>query len=311
MEFEKIGIALTDKCNAHCEMCCSGMKSCQGSLKTISEDELDLILSQIRDCPSITQVGITGGEPMLYPYLVEKIFQYDFGREVKFGLKTNGFWGRNPDQACEFIARNHQLLANLSFSYDEFHCRYISLDSIKAIIDIAADFKIPTEIVGCFLRGGATPGEILDELGEYAYKTEFKYQPVIRTGLAEGLEKESFIPLYRSNDEELPCTALRQGSPLITTSLDLYPCCSQVVQNTILRVGNLAEKPLSELLGSISCNRLFVKMFTEGLVPLLRLAGASQACPETMSAPCEACGFLFSDSRYLGTLRNALANDCA
>ena len=305
MVFESVGIVLTDKCNARCRMCCSGLTEVKNSLKTISREDLDLILGQIRDCSQIGQVGVTGGEPMLYPSMVEHILDFDFGREVKIGLKTNGFWGRDPKRARSFLTRYRNRLSNISFSYDEFHREYISLDSIKAIIDIANELMIPTEVVGCFLRDGITPGEILDELGEYAYRTQFKYQPVFKTGLATSFEPNQFIPIYDSSDDCLPCTALRQGSPLITTSLDLYPCCAQVIQNTILKVGNLKDKPLSDLMVDISHNRLLVKLFSDGLAPFLSMVKGEEGCPDKMSAACEACEFVFRDSRYMERIAHA------
>lgn len=305
MVFESVGIVLTDKCNAHCRMCCSGLKELEGSMKTIPQDDVDLILRQIRDCPQIKQVGATGGEPMLFPSVVERILDYDFGREVKIGLKTNGFWGCDPEKARMFLSKYRDRLSNVSFSYDEFHREYVSLDAIKEIIDIAIELNIPTEVVGCFFRNSVTPGEILDELGEYAYKTEFKYQPVFKTGLASSFDPDWFIPVYDSSDDFLPCTALRQGSPLITTDLDLYPCCSQVVQNTILKVGNLKEKPLSVLLDDLAHNRLLVKLFSDGLSPFLELAKGEGGCPEKMSCTCEACEFLFRDGRYMERIAHA------
>lgn len=100
MEYEKVGILLTENCNASCRMCCDSRGIVSG--KTVSEQELDLILERIKAVDSISTIGITGGEPLLYPELVEHILNYDFGRYMSFTIKTNGFGGRNINKCGGF-----------------------------------------------------------------------------------------------------------------------------------------------------------------------------------------------------------------
>jgi len=101
MVYDSCGILLTENCNAKCKMCCDSRGRVVG--KTLSKDDIDLILSNIKECEEITTVGITGGEPMLYQDLVEYIFDYNFDRNMKFTLKSNGFWGNNQSNARKFI----------------------------------------------------------------------------------------------------------------------------------------------------------------------------------------------------------------
>ena len=113
MEYNSCGILLTENCNAKCKMCCDSRGRVIG--KTLSKEELKLILDNIKECETIDVVGITGGEPMLYPELIEYIFNYDYGRNVGFTIKTNGFWGSDKDKAKKFISRYKTKLKNLSF----------------------------------------------------------------------------------------------------------------------------------------------------------------------------------------------------
>ncbi len=163
MEFNSVGLPLTDACNARCEMCCAGRPEKQACQHTLTHDELDRVLSELKSIESIKTVGITGGEPMLFPDLVQQVCDYDFGREVKVTLKTNGFWGRDIDQAREALDRMGSRIRYISLSYDQFHHRYVSMDAIKNVIDLA---------------------------WERGYKTKFGYQPVMRTGLAANIPAE-------------------------------------------------------------------------------------------------------------------------
>ena len=177
----------------------------QGEVKghTLTYDELDIILSQVKEYSSIDTIGITGGEPLLYPDLCEYIFNYDYKRRVKFTLKTNGFWGNNISTARSFLERNCNKISMISFSYDEFHKEFIDIQYIKNIIDLSIELKIRTEVVGCFLENGLQPGDILNEFKNHAYLTKFLYQPVVETGGAKKLANAEFIKLciYKKKDQ--------------------------------------------------------------------------------------------------------------
>lgn len=109
MEFKNIALLITENCNARCKMCCDSRGVVCG--KTLSVDEIDYILNNIKDVHEIESVGITGGEPMLYPELVKKILNYDYGRSMSVTLKTNGFLGKNKHKAEEFIRENKNKLS--------------------------------------------------------------------------------------------------------------------------------------------------------------------------------------------------------
>ena len=171
MEFNHVGVLLTENCNAHCKMCCDNRGEVCG--KTLSSDELDKILNNIKECKQIKAIGVTGGEPMLYPHLIEQIMLFDFEREVKISIKTNGFWGKDKSETEEIIKKYSEKLSYISLSYDEFHMPFIDIQCLKNIIMIAKNYNIPTDVVGCFLKDTLTPGDILNQLGESAYYTKF------------------------------------------------------------------------------------------------------------------------------------------
>ena len=92
-------------------MCCDSRGLAKG--KTLSIDELDIILHNIALCDEIKVIGITGGEPMLYPELIKHITDYDYRRKVSVTIKTNGFWGYDRSKAENFIKDSfHTLLSS-------------------------------------------------------------------------------------------------------------------------------------------------------------------------------------------------------
>lgn len=298
MEYEKVGILLTENCNASCRMCCDSRGIVSG--KTVSEQELDLILERIKAVDSISTIGITGGEPLLYPELVEHILNYDFGRYMSFTIKTNGFWGRNINKCESFISRNHRKLADISMSYDSFHREFIPVRCLQNIIMTATKYGVHTEVVGCFLKNGMKPGDILNELEETAYYTDFYYQPVIRTGRACELKEYEWITPLKTEETEIHCTGVLKPNLLINANLDVYPCCSQVIENTILKFGNLHSQTLNEIIELIKYNKIMFMIFTKGFRPFLDMMKKNKIkFPNKLTSPCEMCEYLFKSDWLL------------
>ncbi len=203
------------------------------------------------------------------------------------------------------LKKNRLKLKEISFSYDEFHREYISLGNIKKLIDICNDYKIPTNIVGCFLKNGTSAGEILDELGEYAYLTEFFYQPVLKVGSANDFEDSDFMYLLDSNKHDIKCIAYtrKDYTLLIDAKLNVYPCCSQFIEDTIFNIGNLKNESLDEIIDTIKYNKVFYKFFTCGFKPFIEfMKENSIEFPNKITSHCEMCHYLFSNNWFLEKL---------
>lgn len=305
MEYDHIAILLTENCNARCKMCCDSRGEVRGH--TLSIDELNIILKQIKDYPFAKTVGITGGEPMLYPELCQYIMNYDFGRKMEFTIKTNGFWGNNIERARDFLKKYSKKISNISFSYDEFHKEFIDINNLKSLISLCLDYKIKTDVVGCFLANSMQPGDILNEFGKYAYLTEFFYQPVVETGGAKKIEGAEFVKLLDAENHELKClvTARQDYSLLVNPKLDVYPCCSQCVENTVLNMGNLKETELSAIVEDIKCNKVLHTIFTEGFTPFIEYMKKNNIpYPKSLTSHCEMCEYLFATDWFLQILES-------
>lgn len=303
MEFNNVAILLTENCNARCEMCCDSRGRVVG--KTLDINEIDLILENINNVKSINHISLTGGEPMLYKEMVEYILNYKFNRNISISLKTNGFWGNNFSKAEEFISKYAKKISKISLSYDEFHIPFINVDSLKNIIKISTKNNIPTEVVACFLNDSMKPGEILDMLGEESYYTDYYFQPVIKTGSAKDFNCNKYIKLLDTDRDILACIATSDPDLTINPNLDVFPCCSQVIENTILKIGNLKEDTLENIIQSVLHNEIFCTLFSEGFTPFLNLLIKNNIeYPKELASPCEFCEFLFKSDWFLEILKN-------
>lgn len=84
MEYSSCALLITENCNARCKMCCDSRGLVRG--KTMSEDEVLLVLRNIKNVSSIKRIGIRGGEPMLYPKIIEP-FLFNFLSLLKIYLE--------------------------------------------------------------------------------------------------------------------------------------------------------------------------------------------------------------------------------
>lgn len=302
MVFENIAILLTEDCNARCKMCCDSRGVVRG--KTLSEADIYLILKNIKSVKSIRHIGITGGEPLLYSNLIDIIFKYDFGRRISFSLKTNGFWGKNQESAEKFISKYKEYLTKISLSYDEFHKEFIDIQSIKNIINISKKYNIPTEVVACCLKNTMSPGDILNELGEEAFLTNFFYQPVICTGSAKYFKPSEYIHILDTKEDDLRCIASVEQNILINPHLKVFPCCSQVIENTILEIGDLKKDSLENILSDVKHNHIFYTILTKGFTPFKTILEQKNIeYPVKIASPCEFCEFLFKNNWFLDILK--------
>lgn len=220
--------------------------------------------------------------------------------KIEFSIKSNGFWENNIEKTENFISKYKEKLCMLSFSYDEFHKEFIELGYIKNIIDVARKYSVSTEIVGCFLKNGMQPSDVMNELGEYVYFTEFLYQPVIKTGSAKSIADESFIKLINADEVPLVCLIPRDKQILITPELKVFPCCSQVIENTILDIGDLHTEELSEVIEKIYTNTILNDMLLNGFKNFIALLKKYDIdYPKHLSTPCEFCEFLFKNDNML------------
>lgn len=154
------------------------------------------------------------------------------------------------------------------------------------------------------MKNGTKPGDILNDFGEAAYYTDFCYQPVIRTGSACYFKDSQLFKLLDTDAIDILCVAISQPDILINARLNVFPCCSQVVENTILEFGNLNDASLNSIISDIKHNKILFTIFTEGFSPFIDFMNKHNInYPHHLASPCELCAFLFKDDWFLKELQ--------
>ncbi len=137
-QFE-IYIVLSDRCNFSCKNCLnsSGPKSKRYRL---SDQEANDLIALINTNFDIKSVHFSGGEPTLELDQIEN-FQKAITRSVRYGLTTNGWFGKKAEKVLDRIK-----LDELVVSYDSFHAPFITTDVIRILVTAAIDRKIATTV---------------------------------------------------------------------------------------------------------------------------------------------------------------------
>ena len=82
MIIENVDWQISSRCNRNCSYCYGPKK--ENELSIVQAKKIvDLLKSQ-----GIKQIGITGGEPLLYPY-IEELINYIYDCGIKIYLSTN------------------------------------------------------------------------------------------------------------------------------------------------------------------------------------------------------------------------------
>jgi MoaA/NifB/PqqE/SkfB family radical SAM enzyme len=160
-------------------------------------------------------VCITGGEPMLYHDLVEKIIsECDLLAFPEIWLFTNGFWARDLSKACAVVKKLKSLgLTKLFFSVDFFHQSYVPIESVKNAIEASLEFGLDVSIDIRYVGKPSEENEFnsatrshLEFLGKILSKVEvIKGQPMFVGRAAESLAKHIRMkPLSEILNEKCP-----------------------------------------------------------------------------------------------------------
>lgn len=146
MPLESIHFLLTYVCNFECDHCflyCSPRSN-----GTFTLDQIEKVLDDIKQIPSITSVSFEGGEPFLfYPLLLEAI-----GLSTRQGLltsiETNTYWATTVRDAQLWLKPLHQAgLTLLNVSDDSFHHGETDNNSAKCALKAAENIGLKTHSI--------------------------------------------------------------------------------------------------------------------------------------------------------------------
>lgn len=295
--FDSIGIAITRQCTAQCEMCCF---ECGPDKKEELDKELIFrIIDEAAEIEEIKKIGFTGGEATLRDKVLIEGIERTKLRGMEATLTSNGFWGKEPENARSWMKRLKAAgLDLLTLSLDEYHQKYIPLGSIRNIIRANEDTRIRITLAVGDSLGEQDSAAILRELGEDAYEHPLFLYPFMPLGRGKNLNKVSL----KKVNENWSCHNQKMLSVLYNGNV--YPCCSQAVYGSLLCEANIKDLSLKEIIDKYQYFSLFSELTHHNFGWLLSKAKEYQIPVNQEShSPCCFCHEIFTNKEFVERIR--------
>jgi len=249
----------------------------------MTQREAEGYIDEAASIPSMEWISFTGGEPFLLPGLVKALIPYAIDKGFMTECVTNCSWATSRARAAEELEELAGLgLGVLNVSADDFHQAEIPFERVKSCIEAARDLGLRTVIMcttsqssrlrlneivgllggGVYIIGGVRP-ENFSVIG-----VESAFTPV---GRAANLPVDERI--IGESSVVGPCEAILRDVG-VRPGGDVMPCCSAASQLEALRVGNISNGGLPELLKAAWEKPIFSILATVGPAGLIEMKGA-------------------------------------
>jgi MoaA/NifB/PqqE/SkfB family radical SAM enzyme len=245
------------------------------------------------DIPKIKNIAFTGGEVFLFYDELKDLISLSKKVGKKSSLATNGFWAVDEEVAYNKMKNlKDRGLNHISISYDRYHGEYVKADNIKNILRASLGLELPVSISVVKLKDESI-GSLLDELGSDIYPASIKIGACMPVGEAKkNFSDNSFDRTLKT--EYARCTF--GGSLSIMPDGKIYPCCSQVIRDTALCIGDFYKLSLAEALNKAKNNVLLYFLRNRPMSFFTKYATneLGERYPDKIVNPCELCGLLFN-----------------
>lgn len=288
---EGVHFLLTYKCIFECDHCFVwGSPSASGTFSTC---QIEDVLKQASEIPTVKRVYFEGGEPFLfYPVLVKGV---ETARKMGFeaGIVSNAYWATDRKDATSWLEPLAKLgIADLSMSTDEYHGDKEEAQNVQRALEAAKELGIAVgvmEVEGIEFYSCETP------------KKKEKGELMFRGRAAKELAGKAKKKPWRSFS-----TCPEEPPALGRVHVDAF---GNVMFCQGITIGNLWEKPLKRIMADLDPEKHPI------MGPLMR-GGPAQLAKELGLKPgrgyadaCHLCYELRCRARETGEFRGVLTPD--
>lgn len=278
----RVGLLITERCSIECTHC--WFNSGPTKMNTMSKEEAISYIDLAKEIPTIQWISFTGGEPLLYPELLETLVGYASNKEFLTEVVTNCFWAETEKKTENTLVRLVEAgLDVINVSADDFHQQHIPFEWVHNCIKVATSLGLKVVIMCAVAKSSVLRArEIKQRLGDEKIQilgsgklSPSKQVVIIETG---------FTPVGRGADitrEELLMGEYSVSSPCnmvlrdigISPFGDVFPCCSAASLVESIRLGNAKEESLIKILERAARHPIFNIISTEGFSVMVKRIG--------------------------------------
>ncbi|WP_460058742.1 radical SAM protein [Pseudolactococcus yaeyamensis] len=290
--YKTLAFTLFSKCNAACSMCC--FECSPQRIEKLDVARVKEYIDEAAEIDEITTISFTGGEPFLKYNLLLDLVKYAAATGKRVTTISNGFWATSKEIATERLAElKANGLQHLSTSHDFFHKEFIKTEYVANLLSAAGSLGVPSTLAIVKTKEQDI-GSILDELGNSVYPTAIEIVPCLPAGGAcRNFPSDSFDRTLASDTKGMRC--IYSGNIVVGFDGNIYPCCSQVIFETGLVIGNYKELSLTEALVKVKKNGLLYLLRNRDLSLFSEFAKEKLGIdiPDKIVNPCELCALMF------------------
>lgn len=288
--YNKLVLIMHKKCNATCSICCFNCNP--NSHEKLKVNNMLSYIDQAKNIEDITSISITGGEPFLEYRTLKQLVERSTDNGMSVSTITNGYWATSYEKAYDRLSELKNLgLKNLNISHDKYHKEYVPSKCVKNLLDATLQLGISTTLVMVAVKKDQV-GDIVNDLGNALYGTSLSVSPCLPVGAAANYSNDSFDRLL--DVEGLHCVYGR--NMVVGYDGTIFPCCSQVIYDMGLGVGNYEDMELKEALSKLENNALLYLIRNEKMDFFIDIAKNNLhiELPKKVVNVCELCAKLFT-----------------
>ena len=305
MDTLRVGVQLTESCNAACAHCCT--TSSPKSKNTFEWKKLKDVLDSIHEMRQDALVCFTGGEVFYERDLLFQAIEYVRKLGLRYSLTTNGYWGENLEEREEILNQVIDCTA-IGFSSDVYHDVFISRQTVRATLDSALDKGIYS-IIRYTLRADENELDVRQSFGldKPESQENIRFNRLMALGRGVKLE-EKFFPEYERGQ---PCMAA--SVPTIRANGDVLACCGEsfyLDKPNPLNLGTFGTQSIKEILALRDSNLSLKAVRTVGPIEFLEMT-EDKKIPMMdhdlvlRKSPCGACKLLFGSVERINSTNEA------
>ena len=305
--FSRLGIGITDKCSAACEMCCFGCSP--AGKRNLSREIMMDVIRQAGEAEEIRSVGFSGGEAFLYFDLLLECTAYAHAQGLKVSVNSNGFWGKNEKRAREMLRELKTAgMGLICFSADTYHQQYVPLEDLRTAMRLTHEAGIEVDL--SIMRTAQPDGivYVAEALRPEIYDATVTYYPMLPVGKAlENMKEADFVDSIRT--QAARCTF----NGIVTLCFDgnYYMCCSQFCTDIPrLKLGTPGEMTLRDAETRVASDDYLYVMLMNGFGWYADQARAlGYDIPERVCTACHCCYLIFRNEKLLEDLKERVEEE--
>lgn len=308
-DLQKVAVLMpTLRCNITCPHCLLSCSPQSGD--TMTKEQIKKWVTEFIDL-GFEPICLTGGEPFLFPELVQTASAVCARRSVPLVIQTNGFWASTPSKAIDMLEQIPSI-TQLGFSIDYAHMCFLKKENVENGIRAAYEMGIDNVSISISYQTLAEYEDLAAHFSNLFPNLTIDGWPIAPIGRAsDNPELASEYTNYPLDFLPRSCEEQKCFTPIVYPSGDLHLCSHLIMslgRNDPFLAGNLNENCLTEILDEISDPLFaFILAYGGGSLGYLLDGIAPELLSRQYQRGCQFCYEVFSDAEIVSSLRHILS----